>query len=227
MHPDTPPHHQHPPTEPPAAPLVEQQPVAPPPPPPHKRTVGSVIQAIFSFWLVSWVILPVVLVLILHNYVFSAYHVVGTSMLPTLQDANYLIISKVDRTQALLTHKDYIPGRGQIVVFHYPKQPDLDFVKRVVGLPGDRVVIQNCQVRVYNNQNPNGLNPDSTHSIDGTCTESDSVETIVPPGNIFVLGDNRTPGGSSDSREWGLLPSSDIVGNAVLRLYPFNEIKIF
>jgi len=111
-------------------------------------------------------------------------------------------------------------------VFHYPKQPTLDFVKRVIGLPGDRVVVNNCTVTVYDAQHPQGLNPDAVHKIAGSCTEGNIDET-VPPNNVFVLGDNRTSGGSFDSRDWGFLPSYDIIGNVVLRLYPFSTLHIF
>jgi signal peptidase I len=187
---------------------------------------GSAIAAFFSYWLISWIVVPVGLVLILHFFVFSAYHVVGTSMLPTLQDSNYLIVSKVDHTGASVTRQDYIPQREQIIVFHYPKQPTLDFVKRVIGLPGERVVVSNCKVTVYNQQHPNGFNPDAVHQIEGQCTEG-SIDETIPAGNIFVLGDNRTPNGSFDSRDWGYLPSYDIIGNVVLRLYPFANFRIF
>jgi signal peptidase I len=152
-------------------------------------------------------------------------------MVPTLHDSDYLIIGKVDKTIASLKRDDYIPGRNQVIVFHYPKQPEFDFVKRVIGLPGDRVVIKDGKVRVYNSQNPGGLDPDANHEISGNYTESGpdgtALEVMVPAGNVFVLGDNRTPGGSSDSREWGLLPSSDVVGNVVMRLYPFDQLKLF
>jgi len=211
----------------------EQTPPIPPsstpaPITPKRNPVGSLIGAFFDNWLISWIIIPIGLVLILHFFVFSAFHVVGTSMLPTLHNSDYLIVSEVDRSLAHLQHKDYIPARGQIIIFHYPKQPSLDFVKRVIALPGERVVVANCTVTVYNNQHPNGFNPDANpqHLTDGSCTE-DTIDETVPASNIFVLGDNRTPGGSSDSREWGFLPSYDIIGNAVLRLYPFSDLRLF
>jgi signal peptidase I len=188
------------------------------------------IRILFA-WLLSWLIVPLALVLFLHFYVFSAYHVVGSSMIQTLHDSDYLIVSKVDHTKAMLGKLtggsgNYIPGREQIVIFHYPKNPQLDFVKRVIGLPGERVVVSSGQVRVYNKQHPDGFDPNTGYEQEGTYTEGD-IDVVVPEGNIFVLGDNRTPNGSSDSREWGFLPSYDIVGNAVLRLYPFDQFTIF
>lgn len=191
----------------------------------------SLFEKITQNWFVSWILVPAALIFVLHFYVFSAYHVVGSSMVPTLHDSDYLIISKVERTGSLIQGKKYIPDRNEIIVFHYPKQPTLDFVKRVIGLPGDRVVIKDGKVTVYNSENPNGFNPDSNHKIEGNYTlagfSEETLDVVVPEGNVFVLGDNRTPNGSSDSREWGMLPSEDIVGNVVLRLYPFNSIQTF
>lgn len=191
----------------------------------------SLFEKITQNWFVSWILVPAALIFVLHYYVFSAYHVVGSSMVPTLQDSDYLIISKLERTSSVVQGKKYIPDRNEIIVFHYPKQPTLDFVKRVIGLPGDRVVIKDGKVTIYNSASPNGFNPDSTHDIEGNYTLAglgeDSLDVVVPEGNVFVLGDNRTPNGSSDSREWGLLPSEKIVGNVVLRLYPFNSIQTY
>ncbi len=187
---------------------------------------GAVLGAIFS-----WIIFPIAVVLILHNFVFQAYHVLGTSMQPTLHNADYLIVSKVGYTEALIArdvfHRNdpYLAARGEIIVFHYPKDPTKIFVKRVIGLPGDHIVIKNGTVTVYNKEHPDGYNPDAGFEPAGTQTLIDTDE-VVQPDNLFVMGDNRTPGGSFDSREWGELPSSYIIGNAVLRLLPLDQVKI-
>src|SRR6266566_795692 len=157
----------------------------------------SVMGAIFS-----WIIFPVAVVLILHNFVFQAYHVLGTSMVPTLHDTDYLIISKVGYTQALVERSlgrndPYLPARGQIIVFHYPKDPTKIFVKRVIGEPGDHVVIRNGAVTVFNTGHPNGFNPDPSDEPADTQTLIDT-DVTVSPDNLFVMGDNRTPGGSYD-----------------------------
>ncbi len=153
------------------------------------------VGAIMNNWFVSWFIIPIGMVLILHFFVFSAYHVVGTSMTPTLQNSDYLIISKLANTGATVTHQPYIPKRQEIIVFHYPKQPTLDFVKRVTAIPGDRIVVKNCQVTVYTKEHPEGTHPDTSHATNGTCTEGE-IDTVIPDGTVYVLGDNRLPGGS-------------------------------
>jgi signal peptidase I len=188
------------------------------------RGMRTVLGAIFS-----WIVFPIAVVLLLHNFVFQAYHVVGVSMVPNLHESDYLIISKIGNTQAFLqrlTGKNvtYIPGRGQIIVFHFPKDPARVFVKRVIGLPGDRVVIKAGQVTIYNADHPEGFNPDVKYEAKDTVTLHDTDET-VQAGSVFVLGDNRTPNGSYDSRDWGEVPSSYIIGNAVLRLLPLDQVK--
>jgi signal peptidase I len=197
-------------------------------------TLSSLAGSFFSgmSFLFSWIVFPLAAVLILHFFVFQAYHVVGTSMVPTLHQTDYLIISKVDYTKFLIQrdvfhkNKTYIPGRNQIIVFHYPKQPDLIFVKRVIGLPGEHVVIRNGQVTVYNKANPKGFDPNNGYE-GRTQTTLGDIDEVVPSDSVFVLGDNRTPGGSFDSRDWGDLPSSYIIGNAVLRLLPLDQVKTF
>ncbi len=200
--------------------------------PEHPNTLQNVASGFRTVMgaIFSWVIFPIAVVLILHNFVFQAYHVLGTSMVPTLKETDYLIISKVGHTQALIARmlgqdKKYIPARGQVIVFHYPKDPSKVFVKRVVGVPGDRVVIKGGKVTIFNKDNPAGFNPDTKYEAETVATMIDTDETIED-GYVFVLGDNRTPGGSYDSREWGELPSSYIIGNAVLRLLPLDQVKI-
>lgn len=179
----------------------------------------------------NWLIVPAAIVLVLHFFVFQAFHVVGYSMIPTLDQSDYLIISKLDATLAragkLVGQSGYyIPKRGEIIVFHYPKDPTLVFVKRVVGLPGEHVTVKAGKVTVYNSEHPNGFDPDTTHQVADPVTLGD-IDEVVPKGNLFVLGDNRTPNGSFDSRDWGDLPSDMIIGKSVLRLLPLNKLRIF
>lgn len=186
----------------------------------------SGLSAIF-FGILNWIIIPIIIVFVLHNFVFQAFHVVGSSMIPSLKDTDYIIVSKVGKTISGFEHQTYIPHRYDIVVFHYPKDPSLIFVKRVIGLPGERVVVKDNHVTVYNTQNPEGLNPDTNQYKRAAETTLGAVDDTVPQGSIFVLGDNRTPSGSYDSRDWGFLPSSYIVGTASIRLLPLDQFRLF
>ncbi len=180
--------------------------------------------------LFSWLITPAAIVLILHFFVFQAYQVEGTSMVPTLHNSDYLVISKVGASLAKLKggnakHKYFIPKRGEIVVFIAPPEPDKTFVKRVVGLPGERVVVKDGRITVFNLKHPEGFNPDATHEVSAPITLGVN-DIVVPPGEIFVVGDNRLPDASYDSRAWGTLPAGNIIGVAVLRLLPIPDFRL-
>lgn len=216
-----------------AAPTPSQPTPTPSPPPPTgpaKVGFGSVVSSSL-IGIVNWVIVPVAIVLVLHFFVFQAFHVVGTSMVPTLHDTDYLIVSKVGATESeaagVFGHASpYIPKRQQVIVFHYPKDPTLIFVKRVIALPGERVVVTGGHVTVYNSTHAGGFDPDTGTVRAKTPTLGD-IDEVIPAGEIFVLGDNRTPNGSFDSRDWGTLPYHYIIGDAVIRLLPVNQAGFF
>lgn len=191
-----------------------------------ERYLGGV--GIFLKVLFDWVILPLSIVVILHLFVFQAFRVDGKSMEPTLQNADYLIVSKVEATVARHFHREtYIPERGEIVIFKFPNNPSLIFVKRVIALPGERVVVKNGVLTVFSEQHPNGFNPDTgEYGISGASTLGDD-DRIIPKDSVYVIGDNRHPSGSYDSREWGPVPSENIIGKAVLRLLPLDAVKTF
>lgn len=172
----------------------------------------------------NWLVTPAAIVLVLHFFVFQAYQVDGKSMEPTLQNSDYLIVSKFGQSIAKLRKQAYVPQRGDVVVFRFPDNPRWTFVKRVIAVPGERVVVKNGKITVFNDQNPEGFNPDKDYKVSDPITLG-SADMKVPKGNIFVVGDNRSPGGSYDSREWGALPSSDIIGVAWLRLLPISGIR--
>ncbi len=195
-----------------------------------KKSIRSFLPSVLS-GVIGWVVVPVALVLILHNFVFQAFHVVGTSMIPTLKNSDYLVVSKVEDTVAhAAAPKDqnsYIPRRGEVIVFHFPKVPAEVFVKRVIALPGERVVVKDGSVTVYSSQNPAGFMPDNgSYRVANSITEG-TFDDVIPPGNVFVMGDNRLPGGSYDSRTWGPLPTHYIIGRAILRLLPLDQFRFF
>jgi signal peptidase I len=169
-------------------------------------------------------------------FVFQSYQVDGPSMEPTLQNNDRLIVLKLPKTWAKLTHHAYIPNRGDIVIFVENNLSELgqgtpkQLVKRVVGLPGDRVVIKNNKLTVYNSQHPNGFDPDTTLPYasgvaTSTAVTSGNIDVTIQPGQVFVCGDNRT--NSLDSRVFGPVSTNDIVGKLVLRIFPLSTTKKF
>lgn len=184
----------------------------------------------FSFisWVFNWIIIPLIIVVILHSFVFQPYSVSGNSMDPTLENGNYLLVSKLENTWESITQlfnsKSQLKlSRGEIIVFKAPNASNVFFIKRVIGLPKERVVIKNGQVKIFNKANPDGFVLKEDY-IGGQKTEGD-IDQIVDNDSVFVLGDNRSHNGSFDSRYFGPLPTSNIVGNASLRLLPINQIN--
>jgi signal peptidase I len=157
----------------------------------------------------------------------QSYQVDGQSMYPTLSHGDRLIISKLGRTKSSLFRQDFVPKRGDIVVFHDPFAQGRFLIKRVLALPGERVTLQNGDLRVYNSSNPNGFAPTEQIEKELLFTVG-TVDLTVPEDHLFVVGDNRGAGGSLDSRNYlGTVPSDAIVGVLVLRLFPLSDIRFF
>lgn len=166
------------------------------------------------------------------TFVFQSYQVDGPSMQTTLENNDHLIVWKVGKTWANLTHQHYIPNRGDVIVFNEPGLADLgqdgskQLIKRVIGLPGERVVVKDGIVTVYNKEHPDGFQPDKSLPYGNVITTSPgNVDLTVPDGQVFVCGDNRT--NSLDSRVFGPVDSKNIVGKLVLRVLPLNTVKKF
>ncbi len=168
------------------------------------------------------------------SFVFQSYQVDGPSMESTLQNNDRLIVWKVPRTWARFTHHQYVPNRGDVIIFNeaglaaFGQASVKQLVKRVIGLPGERVVVKDGHVTIYNKQHPAGFDPDkslpygSEHSFPVTAGD---IDTVLGPDQIFVCGDNRTD--SLDSRAFGPVGLHDVVGKLVLRIFPINTLKRF
>lgn len=166
-------------------------------------------------------------------FVFQSYEVDGQSMQNTLQNNDRLIIWKVARTWSKLTNHDYTPNRGDIIVFVKKGLYELNgssekqLIKRVIALPGERVTVKDGVVTVYNKAHPEGFIPDKTLPYGaGIPSISDgNVDIVVPAGEIFVCGDNRA--NSLDSRSFGPVPVTDIVGKLAVRILPISSAEKF
>jgi len=143
------------------------------------------------------------------NALSARVRVDGFSMKPTLQDGEFVLVNR-------LAYKMGSPQRGDIIVFHFPLDPaSQDLIKRVIGLPGDHIVVENGLVTI----NGQPLNEPYIAS-----PPLYSGEWAIPNGELFVLGDNRND--SSDSHSWGMLPEDEIVGKALFIYWPFPEWKL-
>lgn len=136
------------------------------------------------------------------NIISARIRVDGASMEPTLVSGEYVIVSR-------LSYRLGNPQRGDIIVFHFPRDPKEEYIKRVIGLPGDEVEVRNGSVFV------NGQGTDESYLKVKT---NYTGRWTVPAGQLFVLGDNRN--NSSDSHDWGTVPMDYVVGKAVLVYWP-------
>lgn len=180
---------------------------------------------------VGLLLLAPLIAIILTVFVFQSYEVDGPSMERTLQNQDRLIVLKLPRTWSRITRHAYMPKRGEVIIFD---QAESDFesearqlIKRVIGLPGDRVVVKDGKITVYNQQNPSGFDPDKDvpWSADVATPTIGNIDLTIQEGEIYVCGDNRT--NSEDSRAFGPIKSKDVVGKLILRLFPLSKTRRF
>lgn len=175
----------------------------------------------FIWDLVKTGVIVFVIAFSIRYFLIQPFIVEGGSMLPNYVDKEYLLAEKLDYFIGS-------PKRGDVVIFRYPNNPSTNFIKRVIGLPGETVQIENSVITIVNTAHPSGI------SLDEAAYLSSDVKTLTDtrgkfsktlgPDEYFVMGDNREH--SSDSREWGILPRTNIIGRAWLTLKPLNRLGI-
>jgi signal peptidase I len=164
--------------------------------------------------IVIFVILAVVIVLPIRLFVAQPFVVDGASMHPTFESSDYLIVDE-------LTYHLQAPHRADVIVFRYPGNPKIFYIKRIIGLPGETVQINSGKVTIVKKDGTT-LHLTEPYAVveDATYT----LSTTLAGDQYFAMGDNRPE--SSDSRVWGPLPRANIIGRAYLRLFPVNETGI-
>lgn len=171
--------------------------------------------------------------LFINAYIFRTFNVVGPSMEGTLSTDDRLIVDRIPVTIAKLQNKEYVPERGQVIVFKNPKfavmQRDEYIVKRVIAFAGETVDLKDGQFTVYSDLYPDGINPDDfSKDKPKSPTQGELDNFVVPNGDIFVAGDNRIGSSSYDSRNGlGTVPLYDIVGPVSFRIFPFTGLRNF
>lgn len=173
-----------------------------------KSTFKSIIKEILIFSLIAFgIVLP------FRFYIAEPYLVDGRSMYPTFDTGEYLIVDK-------FSYRTKEPERNSVVVFKYPNNENKNFIKRIIGLPGETVIIKDNTVTIINSENPEGFELDESYVV----YKSPSYSQInLGADEYFVMGDNRA--GSFDSRSWGALSRDLILGKPILRLLPLTKIS--
>jgi len=190
---------------------------------------------------VAWEILKTIIgvalfVVFFRFFIIQPFYIIGSSMLPDFHEGEYLFIDEA-------SYHLRAPERGEVVVFRHPTEecsafvksneilktvvqgPCLSYIKRVIGLPGETVEIKAGSVTIKNDKNLNGFVLKESY-IESNVETLGTLTTTLGNDEYFVLGDNREPNASSDSREWGPLGKDFIIGKAWLRLLPVNEISV-
>ncbi|MGH7174927.1 MAG: signal peptidase I [Minisyncoccia bacterium] len=160
-------------------------------------------------------ILILVVVVPLRLFVISPFVVDGESMHPTFENLDYLIIDEI-------TYRFEAPQRGDVIVFRYPLNTSIFYIKRIIGLPGETVSISHGVVSITE---PSGSSFSLSEPYISAEDASYDEKVTLGTGEYFVMGDNRP--NSSDSRVWGPVPRSDIVGRVLIRLLPLSKIGLF
>ncbi len=165
--------------------------------------------------IIRFALIALIIVVPIRMFIAQPFIVSGASMESTFYNGQYLIVDQ-------LTYLLESPKRGEVVVFRYPKNPSKFFIKRVIGVPGDKVSIQGKVITVTNEEYPDGVVLQESYVK--TMSDTNDFYEELGEHEYFVMGDNRDH--SSDSRIWGILHEDKIVGRAFLRLFPLNQIGI-
>jgi len=155
-------------------------------------------------------------VFLIRNFLVQPFLVSGASMIPNFENGDYLLVDEI-------TYRFRPPERGEVVVFKYPKDPSTYFIKRIIGLPNERVEIKNNHVTVFGDDNLSRVLGENY--LPGSIATAGNEEFKLKPDEYLMLGDNRSF--SFDSRSWGALKKENIVGFVRLRLWPLNELRAF
>jgi signal peptidase I len=161
--------------------------------------------------MIRFSIIALMIVIPIRMFVAQPFIVSGASMADTFHTGEYLIVDQV-------TYQFSEPKLGDVVIFRYPKDPSKYFIKRIIGVPGDTIVIEDAKVTITNETYPEGHTLNEPYIR--TMTPAPRLEEVLGEREYFVMGDNRDE--SSDSRVWGVLQEERIIGRALIRLFPFG-----
>lgn len=167
-----------------------------------------------SFWeLLRFAVLALAIVIPIRLFIAQPFIVSGSSMYPTFENGDYLIVDE-------LSYRLGEPERDDVVIFRYPKDTKKFFIKRIIGLPNETVEVKDGWVTIFNDEYKEGLRLEEPYIKN---TTNYNTRAKLGSDEFFVMGDNRNA--SSDSRYWGTVKRKLLVGKAFLRLWPVQKLS--
>ncbi|MBX4204930.1 MAG: signal peptidase I [Candidatus Doudnabacteria bacterium] len=191
-----------------------------------KVSTGGLASGLLFIWdFLKVIIIALLIIVPIRYFVFQPFIVSGDSMKPNFENGQYLVIDE-------LSYRFHEPKRGDVLVLRPPQNQKEYYIKRIIGLPGEKVQIDSGHVTIFNSEHPKGMIlaeiylPDQTSSYphNSTIVGGKNILTLKSD-EYFMMGDNRRY--SSDSRDWGPLTSNEIVGKVLIRALPLSEFKLF
>jgi len=173
---------------------------------------------IFFLEIVKVAVLAGITIAFVRYFLFKPFYVKGASMEPNFYESEYLLIDE-------LSYRFHEPVRGEVIVFKYPDNPKEHFLKRIVGLPGERVKVAEGQVIIYNEEYPEGFTLDESYLPADLDMAGEMPKVELQNNEYFVLGDNRN--NSYDSRRFGPITTDAFVGRVWFRGWPFSRMQVF
>ena len=177
-----------------------------------------ILRSLWLFFLdfLETIVVSLAVFALVYIFLFQPHQVDGHSMEPNFHNGEYILTDKV-------SYRLHAPKRGDVVVFHSPQDERVDFIKRIIGLPSDTVMVKDGYAYVNNVKLPEPYINDPGKVLPGAFL-AEGTPVTVPDGEYFVMGDNRLH--SSDSREWGFVTRQEIVGRAFFRYWPISDIGL-
>lgn len=172
----------------------------------------------FSIESIKIIILSLIVIAGIRMFIMQPFFVSGKSMEPNFHDGDYLIVDEI-------SYRFGDPKRGDVIIFRYPNNPSEYYIKRIVGLPGEKIGISENTIKIHNVENPEGFELSEQLYIPETTITTGTFTRELKNDEYYVLGDNRIA--SADSRVWGVLEEHFIVGRAWIRAWPFDNLSVF
>lgn len=186
---------------------------------PFTPKTGPLFQVFAFVWeILKVVLISLAIIIPIRYFLVQPFFVNGASMETTFEDGDYILIDEVN-------YRLHDPVRGDVVVFRYPNDQTQFFIKRVIGLPSETVIVKNNSVTIINTDHPQGFKLDETQYLDSFQETKGDLKVPLDDHEYFVMGDNRLH--SSDSRYWGPVNRSLITGRVFSRAWPLNKAEFF